>query len=130
MNVPAVKINHVAIFVRDLESMKDFYQKHFGFDAGERYENKSKGFSSYFLTTGNIRIELMNRIDHSQTPVEGMTGLHHIAFSLGNKKAVDEKTKYFRKYGVPVISGPRTTGDGYYESVIRDPEGNVIELTV
>ncbi|MFC3416305.1 VOC family protein [Algoriphagus hitonicola] len=128
-----MKIEHIALWVKNLESMKEFYCTHFGFEAGEKYQNKAKGFSSYFLSqTDGPRIELMHRND---IPVvfgergEKM-GLAHFALSLGSTQEVDRMTANFEQSGISVLGQPRWTGDGYYESVIEDPEGNWIELTV
>ena len=126
-----MRIEHVAMYVKDLEAEKRFYQAFFGAKAGEKYVHAEIGFSSYFLEfQDGARLELM----HS-TQMEDMekhlkrTGFIHIAFSVGGKEAVDELTGKIKAAGHPVISGPRTTGDGYYESCVLDPEGNQIEIT-
>ncbi len=127
-----MKIEHLAIWVDDLEQMKDWYCQSFKMSAGEKYENLTKGFSSYFLSfsTGS-RIELMKRNNIAEAPKpRGMaSGLAHFAISMGSKENVDQMTDEFRTQGIIIIGEPRTTGDGYYESVIEDPEGNWIEIT-
>lgn len=129
-----MKIEHIAIWCRKLDTMKYFYQHFFNATCGERYTNSAKGFSSYFLTLSDgIRIELMHMSEIETLPVDvyqQFTGLAHIAFSVGSKQKVDELTKQFINEGYEVLDGPRLTGDGYYESVVLDPEGNRLELTV
>lgn len=127
-----MKIEHLAIWVDNLEQMKDWYCQSFDMSAGEKYENITKGFSSYFLSfSSGARIELMKRGDILQTPQpRGMaSGLAHIAISIGSKEKVIQLTEEFRVLGISIISEPRTTGDGYFESVIEDPESNWIEIT-
>jgi lactoylglutathione lyase len=128
-----MKIEHLAIWVNDLERIKDFYVKYFDMHCGEKYINVKKQFSSYFLAfkEGGARIELMHRNDILQNDGEkGITnGFAHIAIAVGNKDAVNGLTEKLRADGVVIKSEPRTTGDGYYESVILDPEGNLIEIT-
>jgi lactoylglutathione lyase len=130
-----MQIEHVAIWARDLEIMKDFYLKYFGMSAGLKYVNEKRGFTSYFLSFidgGPTRIELMNipgnvnRNEHDDL----IYGLTHLAISVGDKAIVDELTQKLRADGYQVVGEPRQTGDGYYESVILDPEGNRLELTV
>ena len=125
-----MKIEHIALWVADLEAMRQFYETHFDATAGERYHNSVKGFTSYFLTfSSGARLELMQRMDITEQALNTL-GYAHFAFALGSKQAVDHWTDRLRKAGVQHLDGPRTTGDGYYESTVVDPEGNVIELTV
>ena len=127
-----MRIEHIALWVKDLERMKNFYKEYFNMNCGEKYENKSKEFSSYFLSFGSgARIEIMHRPDIiEQAMGKGVTnGLTHLAISVGNKEKVDELTELIRSDGFEIIGEPRTTGDGYYESIISDPEGNHIEIT-
>ena len=127
-----MKIEHLAIWVDDLKQMKDWYCQSLAMIAGDKYENIAKGFSSYFLSfSSGARIELMKRSDIQASPKpKGMvSGFAHIAISVGSKEKVIELTEEFRVQGVGVIGEPRTTGDGYFESVIEDPEGNWIEIT-
>ena len=131
---PKTKIEHVAIWVSDLEGMREFYSRYFQAESGARYENPSKNFSSYFLRFDHrkTRIELMHNPEYLPKGVHESknNGLAHLAFSVGSKQRVDELTNEFRKDGYSILGEPRTTGDGYYESVIADPEGNLVELTV
>jgi len=127
-----MKIEHVAIWVQDLERMKDFYQYYFCMDCNTKYENEKKGFSSYFLSFENgARIEIMHRADIAdQIKNRGMIqGLTHLAISVGSKDIVNDLTEKMRHDGYEIHGEPRTTGDGYYESVVLDPDGNLIEIT-
>ncbi|WP_425236576.1 VOC family protein [Ulvibacterium sp.] len=127
-----MKIEHLALWVKDLELMRDFYVTYFKMKSNSKYVNDKKGFSSYFLSfKGGARIELMHRPDILQHPGgKGMmNGLAHFAISVGDKDKVDQLTEVLRNAGFEIIGEPRTTGDGYYESVVSDPEGNHIELT-
>lgn len=127
-----MNIEHLAIWVRDIECVKAFYEAHLGACASQTYCNSRKNFTSYFLAfDSGARIELMQRPDLvSRDTTSEQFGYAHVAFSLGSKQAVDVKTAELLAAGVSVADGPRTTGDGYYESVVLDPEGNRIELTV
>ena len=126
-----MRIEHTALYVADLERARDFFVRYFGAVPGKGYHNPVTGFRSYFLTfDGDSRLEIMNKPGvFERAEGEGM-GYAHIAFSLGSREKVDELTAELKKEGVPVVSGPRTTGDGYYESCILGPEGNRIEITV
>lgn len=124
-----MKIEHIAIWVKDLEKMKEFYCKYFNGVSNQKYENKVKGFESYFISfDGATRIELMKRKDIEERMYKEILGLAHLAFKVGSKEKVNELTEIFRKDEYKIIGEPRTTGDGYYESIILDPEGNRIEL--
>lgn len=126
-----MRIEHVAIWVSNLESMKEFYETYFKGKANQKYHNKEKGFESYFLRfESGTRLEIMRRIGIDEKNSDEMLGWAHIAFSLGSREAVDELTMKLKTDGYKLVNGPRTTGDGYYESVIEDSEGNFIELTV
>jgi len=122
-------IHHIAIWTADLELMKDFYIKYLNCTAGELYVNPVKKFSSYFLRFGDgASIELMNRYDVTEPPIKDSLGLAHIALNAGSREEVDRLTSFFEKEGIRIAGRPRVTGDGYYESVILDPEGNVVEI--
>ena len=125
-------IEHVALFVNDVEKGRDFFVKYLGGVSNDGYHNKNTGFCSYFITFGNgARLEVMSKpgvLDPSKE--QERTGYEHIAFSVGSKERVDELTKILREDGYEVLRGPRTTGDGYYESCIVGIEGNHIEITV
>lgn len=124
-------IEHLAMYVNDLESARAFFMKYFNAKSNEGYHNKNTDFRSYFLSFDDgARLEIMNRpgmIDDEKQLTR--TGYIHIAFSLGSKAAVDELTEKLKSDGYDVVSGPRTTGDGYYESCIAGIEGNQIEIT-
>ena len=126
-----MRIEHIAMYVNDLEAAKDFFMKYFGAISNEGYHNKTTDFRSYFLGFDDgARLELMKKpqMDDAEKTLN-RTGYIHIAFSLGSKEAVDELTERLKNDGYQVISGPRTTGDGYYESCIVGIEGNQIEIT-
>lgn len=127
-----MKIEHVAMYVKDLEASKAFFEQYFGAVSGSGYHNKNTGFRSYFLSFADgARLEIMNKpeMDDGAKPLT-RTGFAHVAFSLGSKEKVDQLTERLKADGYAVISGPRTTGDGYYESCILDLENNQIEITV
>jgi lactoylglutathione lyase len=113
--------------------MKHFYMKYFCAQSGEKYVNPAKKFSSYFISfSDGSRLELMHREDIPDPPpgVQESTGWAHIAISLGSEERVVELNEALRNDGFTVLAEPRFTGDGYFESVILDPENNLIELTV
>lgn len=125
-------IEHIAMYVNDLERTKDFFVEYFGARPGEAYHNVATNFRSYFLSfSSGARLEIMTKPQlQDAEKTLGRTGYVHLAFSLGSKGAVDELTEKLKGDGYPLVSGPRTTGDGYYESCIVGIEGNQIELTV
>jgi lactoylglutathione lyase len=126
-------IEHVAIWTTNLELMREFYEKYLGAKAGSKYQNATKQFESYFLSfSSGARLELMSRsgisnINHEAE--EQLKGYTHVSFACGSEKNVDELTDQIHKDGYLVMDGPRRTGDGYYESVILDPDGNRVEIT-
>lgn len=125
-----MKIDHIALYVRDLERTKMFYINYFGATSNEKYVNSKTGFQSYFLSFGEgCRLEIMVKPELSDSIHEEYFGYAHFAISVGNSENVDKITKQMKKDGVIIASGPRTTGDGYYESCVLDPEGNKIEIT-
>lgn len=125
-------IEHVALYVRDLEAARDFFLRYLGAASNQLYHNPKTGFSSYFLSfDGGARLELMSKPDvEDQSLALSRMGYIHVAFRLGSAARVDELTARLKADGYPVVSGPRTTGDGYYESCVVAIEGNQIELTV
>ena len=165
-----MKIEHVAIWVNDIDQVCEFYRKYFGGTIQPLYHNPAKQFTSRFVTFDDgARLEVMHRPDierdaktfhvkHSQTEdatknsffgisevqqvavaqananttasVAGNIGFAHISFSVGSKEEVDRLTRKMSEDGISIVGEPRTTGDGYYESVVLDPEGNRIEITV
>lgn len=128
-----MKIEHIALYCKDLEQMRQFFLDYFGAKSNELYHNPRTGLRTYILTfpDGGARLELMQRPDTLDAdPSQPAIGFIHVSFALGSKEAVDEKTKELLHVGYQVVSGPRTTGDGYYESCILGPEGIQIEITV
>ena len=124
------RIEHVALWVQDLDTVAAFYARWFGARIGDRYENPRKGFASRFLDFGGgARLEVMTRTDIASRATVEQLGLAHIAVVIGDEKEVDALAARFTAAGVAVIDGPRRTGDGYYECVVRDPEGNRVEVT-
>lgn len=127
-----MRIEHVAMYVRDLERARDFFVEYFDGESNTGYCNQTTGFRSYFIRfEDGSRLEIMNKpeMDHQEKTVN-RTGYAHIAFSVGSREKVDRLTENLRSAGYEIISGPRITGDGYYESCILDIEGNQIEITV
>lgn len=126
-------IEHVALWVRDLERMRWFYETYFGAKANEKYVNSTKNFSSYFLTfSEGCRLELMHMPgipDSLDSPIHQFMGFIHLAISVGSEATVDALTDRLRADGYTIVGEPRRTGDGYYESVVLDPEQNRIEIT-
>jgi lactoylglutathione lyase len=128
-----VEIEHVAIWCKDLEGLRHFYETYFGARSSRRCTNQARGFQSYFLSfESGARMELM-RVpsipEAREDPCRQSTGLTHLAFSAGSEERVDALTAALAGAGCEVVDGPRRTGDGYYESVVLDPEKNRIELT-
>lgn len=128
-----MKVEHIAIWVENIEAMRQFFLTYFNAISSDKYVNSKKNFTSYFISfnEGGARLELMNNPDIYKADMDRalMQGLAHISIFVGTKKDVDELTERLRKGHYRITSEPRTTGDGYYESVVLDPEGNSIELT-
>ena len=125
-------IEHVAMYVNDLEAAREFFEKYFAAQSNDLYHNKTTDFRSYFLTFDQgSRLEIMTKpgMEDAEKTL-ARTGLIHVAFQVGSKEKVDELTNQLREDGYEVDSGPRTTGDGYYESCVVALEGNQIEITV
>lgn len=129
-----MKIDHIAFWTSDLEKMKEFYTRYFDAVAGDKYFNPVKKFESYFLSfDSGSRLEIMCMPGISERDSDSrkqFMGLTHLAISVGSKEKVNNLTELLRADQYEVVGEPRTTGDGYYESVILDPEGNRIEITV
>ena len=127
-----MKIEHVAMYFNELEGAKNFFEKYFGAKSNELYHNKKTNFKSYFLSfDGGARLEIMTKpelVDAEK--FLNRTGFIHVAFSVGSKEKVDELTKILENDGWKIISGPRTTSDGYYESCVVCFENNQSEITV
>ena len=127
-----MRIEHVALWTEDLERLASFYQRYFGATVGDRYVNAAKGFESRFVSfESGARLEVMRTttlVPVRHEPGAQRMGLTHFAVSLGSEQHVDELTERLRRDGHPILDGPRRTGDGYYESVALDPDGNRVEL--
>lgn len=127
-----MRIEHVAVYVNELERARDFFITYFGAEANQEYHNRETGFRSWFLTfSDGARLEIMTRPGMTDQEKDlARTGFAHLAFCVGSREAVDSLTGRLQEDGYQVVSGPRVTGDGYYESCILGPEGNQIEITV
>ena len=126
-----MKIEHIAIWVKDIEKVCEFYRKYFGGVVHPIYHNLAKQFTSRFVTFDNsARLEIMHRPDIEPLSSSEHLGYAHLSFSVGSKEEVDRLTQQMSDDGIQVIGEPRTTGDGYYESVVLDPEGNRVEITI
>ncbi|MBO4864853.1 MAG: VOC family protein [Eubacterium sp.] len=127
-----MRIEHIAMYVNDLEAARDFFVRYLGGVSNDGYHNKTTDFRSYFISFDDgARLEIMNKpgMTDSEKAVN-QTGYIHVAFSVGSREKVDEITSLLKADGYEVLSGPRTTGDGYYESCVVAVEGNQIEITV
>lgn len=127
-----MKIEHVALYVKNLEAARRFFMKYLDAKSNDGYYNPKTNFQSYFLSFDDgARLEIMNKLEMSDLPKElSRTGYAHVAFSVGSKEKVDALTARLKNDGYEVVSGPRMTGDGYYESCVVVIEGNQIEITV
>ena len=128
-----MRIEHIALFCKDLEQMRQFFLDHFEAESNELYHNPRTGLRTFILTfpNGGARLELMQRPDTIDAdPSNPNIGFVHVSFAVGSKEAVDAKTIELRDAGYQVTSGPRSTGDGYYESCILGPEGIQTEITI
>ena len=134
-----MKIEHVAIWVKDIDKVCEFYRKYLGGVVHPLYHNPAKQFTSRFITFDDgARLEVMHRpdicVERNVGTVEMFhvehLGITHLSFSVGSKEEVDRLTQQMSSEGTPIVGQPRTTGDGYYESVVLDPEGNRIEITI
>ena len=127
-----MRVEHVALYVNDLEAARDFFVSYLDGKSNDGYHNKTTGFRSYFISFDDgARLEIMSKPEmiDAEKPIN-RTGYAHVAFSVGSKEQVDELTARLKADGFLIISGPRTTGDGYYESCIVAIEGNQIEITI
>ncbi len=123
------RIEHVALWVRDIDAVAQFYARYFDARIGTRYENPRKGFQSRFLELGaGARLEIMARTGIDTRAQDEKLGFAHVAIAVGDEAAVDALAARLRADGVTLVDGPRRTGDGYYECVVLDPEGNRVEV--
>lgn len=125
----SIRLEHVGLWVRDLDAVADFYAKYFDARVGALYQNPRKGFESRFLEfAGGARLEVMRRADVTARGADDTLGLAHVALTVGDAATVDALAARLSAEGYPILDGPRRTGDGYYECVVRDPEGNRVEI--
>lgn len=126
-----MRIEHAALWTNDIERSREFYVKYFGGTASSRYTNTKTNFESYFISfEPGARLEIMQQGPSGINTDEKHIGFSHIAFSVGSAERVDSLTESLKSEGFTVVSGPRHTGDGYYESCVLDPDGNRVEITV
>lgn len=128
-----MKIEHIAVWSKDIEKLKKFYTIYFGAKSNNKYTNAVKGFQSYFLSFDDgARLEIMQitELAHRNNNDKIYVGLVHFAVSVGSREDVDKLTENIRNGGYTILSEPRTTGDGYYESVVLDPDNNKVEITI
>ncbi len=125
-----MRIDHVALWTHDLEASRQFYERYFGGIAGEKYSSVRRPFASYFITFADgARLELMTLPTLKDTPDKSEhIGWAHVAFTVGSREKVHTLTEQLRQDGYRIMSEPRFTGDGYYESVVLDPDGNEVEI--
>lgn len=124
-----MQLTHIAIWTKELERSREFYIKYFNGKSNEKYINPKKGFASYFVTFGGgASLEIMQRTDVAEEREGLFIGLAHFAFSVGSKENVNNMIELFRQDGYTVLGEPRTTGDGFYEGSIADPDGNIVEI--
>lgn len=125
----SIRLEHVGLWVRDLDGVAGFYAKYFDARIGALYQNPRKGFESRFLEfAGGARLEVMRRADVTVRGADDTLGLAHVALTVGDTATVDALAARLSAEGHPIVDGPRRTGDGYYECVVRDPEGNRVEI--
>lgn len=125
-----MRLHHIALWTRQLEELRDFYVRYFGGESNAKYVNETKGFESYFISFGEgCRLELMRRRDVvAPAEAEPRLGLCHMAFGCTSREEVLQLTERLRADGFAVVGEPRTSGDGYFESVVADPDGNRVEI--
>jgi lactoylglutathione lyase len=125
----SIRVEHVGLWVRDIDSVAAFYSRYFGARVGPLYQNPRKGFTSRFLSfDSGARLEIMCRVDVQERAPAEQLGLAHVAITIGDEACVDSLAARFIADGLSPESGPRRTGDGYYECVVCDPEGNRVEF--
>jgi len=127
-------LEHVAIWTNDLEVLREYYTKYFGGLSNDKYRNAKTNFESYFLTfESGARLELMTRpnipSNTNDTVTDQHLGIIHLAFGVARVEEVDKKAQELQNNGFKILSGPRKTGDGYYEFETLDPDHNRVEVT-
>ena len=126
-----MQLTHIALWTNHLERLRDFYVKYFNGKSNEKYVNPKKGFASYFVSfESGPALEIMQRQDITEAYDKDHIGLAHLAFHADTKEQVDQMIERFRMDGYTIAGETRTSGDGYYEGVIRDPDGNIVEIVV
>jgi len=126
-----IKIEHIALWAQNIDRICKFYQKYFGAKIGELYINSKRGFYSRFIEfEKGSRLEVMNQGDLKHSTDNSHFGYAHISISVGSRESVDNITKQMELDRMIIQSYPRITGDGYYESTVLDPEGNIVEITI
>lgn len=124
-----MQLDHIALWTEQLEELRAFYVRYFGGASNDKYSNPAKGFESYFVAFGDgCRLEIMRRKDITDRHAEPRLGICHFAFGCDSRGEVLALTELLRSDGHPILGEPRTTGDGYFESVVADPDGNRIEI--
>ena len=124
-----MKIGHIALWTTDLERLRTFYSRYFGGVSNDKYTNPAKGFESYFISFGGgSKLELMRRTDITDRTDGPQLGLCHMAFDCASREEVLSLTEQLRADGYRIVGEPRTSGDGYFESVVADPDGNLVEI--
>lgn len=124
-----MKLTHVAVWTTQLEELRAFYETYFDGTSGEKYVNPAKGFESYFVQfSGGASLEIMRSTAVKEKAEKTLTGWCHIAFDAESREEVEVLTERLRQDGHLIVSEPRMTGDGYYESVVADPDGNLVEI--
>lgn len=124
-----MKLTHVAVWTTQLEELRAFYETYFDGTSGEKYVNPAKGFESYFVQfSGGVSLEIMRSTAITEKAEKTLTGWCHIAFDAESREEVEVLTERLRQDGHLIVSEPRMTGDGYYESVVADPDGNLVEI--
>jgi lactoylglutathione lyase len=127
-------LEHVAIWTKNLEQLKNYYCKYFDAACNDKYTNPTNNFESYFLSfKSGARLELMSRPDippnRNDTITKQHIGIIHLAFGVSTTEEVAEKAKQLQHDGYRILRGPRKTGDGYYEFETLDPDYNRVEVS-
>jgi len=127
-------LDHIAIWTKHPEELKNYYSTFFDGEPNNKYTNPVSGFESYFLTfESGTRLEIMSKPDipenKNDTIGKQHEGIIHFAFGVSNKQEVDNKAIQLTQAGFRILSGPRKTGDGYYEFETLDPDNNRLEVT-